>query len=313
MADDDLELGASEEAVETPETTEPTEPDQPEAAEDAEVEDDEGGEGEEGDGDEVEEVEFDFGGEKLTLPKDAVPEELAERISNFTKGTWADYTRRSQELAERSKTVEAQEGAIGKLAGLQGETLQLYSQGLALRSEIEQLQASDLNRLWQSHPDQARRISDQISQKSAQFSSIVQQVAQQEAALSDAQTQERQRRAEEGKAQMERRIKGFSQKADEVVDYVVKTYGFTAEEAQSWPLNPRTAEMAYKAMLWDRAQTQARSKGRVVEPAPKAPVRPIKGKGGQTARLDLVADADKMSADDWMKRRNAQLAKQAQN
>lgn len=303
MADEDLNLDTPDEVTE-PDAPEPeiTEPDAPDAPDDEE----------EGDEEEVEEVEFDFGGEKLRLPKGSIPDELVERVSSFTKGTWADYTKRSQELAERHKSVEAQESAIGKLAGLQGETLQLYSQGLALRSEIEQLQAQDLNALWQSNPDQARRVSDRLSQKSAHFSSIVQQVAQREADLSNAQAQERQRRVDEGKAQMERRIKGFSQKADEVVEYVTKTYGFTPEEAQTWPLNPRTAEMAYKAMLWDRAQAQARSKSRAVEPAPSAPVRPIKGKGGQTARLDLVADADKMSADDWMKRRNAQLAKRAQ-
>lgn len=309
MSDD----STAREGVEAAEDSEETQA--AEVAEDQEAEAQTDDETDENDGDEdgeqeeeKEEIEFDFGGNKLRVAKDSIPPEVAEQLDKFTKGTWSDYTRKSQDIAERSKALEARESAVEKLATLNGETLQTYSKGLQLKAELEQLSQIDLNALWQSDPDQARRVSDAISRKQAEFQSTVNQVAQKEAELTQAQQAELARRMDEGKQLMERRVKGWSEKVPEVLDYVVKAYGMSKEEAETWPLNPKTAEMAYKAMMFDRMQATAK------KPAPKQakaePVKPMKAKGAATkGNLDLVKDADKMSADEWMRRRNAQLAK----
>jgi hypothetical protein len=225
----------------------------------------------------VEELEFDYGGNKFRVPKGALPEDVAAKFDQFLKGSHADYTRKSQDVAQRAKQLEAREGAVEKLTKLSGETLNTYSRGLQIKSEIEQLSKIDVNALWQSDPDQARRVSDAMAQRQAEFQRVVATVAQQEQGYVQAHEAEIARRADEGRQLMERRVKGFSQKVPEVIDYVVKEYGLSREEAETWPLNPKTAEMAYKAMMFDRMQARA---GKPAAKPQVKPVTPMKGKGG---------------------------------
>lgn len=263
--------------VEAPEGDEPTEP-------------------VDGEGDQEPELrEFDFGGNKFTVPKDAIPDELAAEIEKFTKGTWSDYTRKSQDVAEQKRALEAEKTAVERLAKLNGDALYSFSKGLQLKNEIEQLQRVNLDQLWQSDPDRARRVSDQLAVKQAEFQRTIHDVQTKEAELTTAQQQEVQRQMEEGRKHVERYVKGFEQKVPEVVEYVTKTYGMTKEQAESWPLNPATAAMAYKAMMYDRMQASASTK-KTVGKAEVKPVVPQKGKGGVA-----VKDAARGSVED-MKR-----------
>jgi hypothetical protein len=230
-----------------------------------------------------EEIEFDFGGNKFKVPKGSIPDEIADQLDKFTKGTWSDYTRKSQEVAEVRKSVEARAQAVAKLEGINGEVLSAYSKGLQIKAEIEQLRGIDVNALWQSNPDQARRVSDLMAQKSAEFNATVNRVAQLETGLTQAQEAEAARRAQEGEAVLERRIKGFSQKIPEIIDYVAQNYGIDKDHAAKvWRQDPATAEMAYKAMMFDRMQL-AGKKPAPVAPKTAAPVTAMKAKGASPA------------------------------
>lgn len=301
--------GLEEEAADDVPDTEEVESQEAETEdqEDLEAQSDEEGDDEEEEAPEVDE--FDFGGNRLELPKGSVPDELKARIDEFTKGTWGDYTRKSQEVAERSKTLEAREKAVEKFSSLNDEALQSFSKGLALKSELEQLQGYDLQSMWQSDPDRARQISDVISRKQAEFQNALTDVSQKEQQLTQAQQAELARRSEEGRSQVERRVKGFN--ADAVKDYVLKNYGemgITAQDADNWGLTPATAIMAHKAMLFDQMQAKAK------KPAPKKkepaePVKPMKAKGRTNRPFDPVRDAEKLSMEEWARRERARLAK----
>jgi hypothetical protein len=230
-----------------------------------------------------EEIEFDFGGNKFKVPKGSIPDEIADQLDKFTKGTWSDYTRKSQEVAEVRKSVEARAQAVAKLENINGEVLNAYSKGLQIKAEIEQLRGIDVNALWQSNPDQARRVSDLMAQKSAEFNATVNKVAQLETGLTQAQEAEAARRAQEGEAVLERRIKGFSQRVPEIIDYVAQNYGIDKDHAAKvWRQDPATAEMAYKAMMFDRMQS-AGKKPAPVAPKTAAPVTAMKAKGASPA------------------------------
>lgn len=271
---------------------------------------DEAGDEEGGEDQADEDIEFDFGGNKFRAPKTAIPENIAVELDKFSKGIWSDYTRKSQGLSEQVKSIEAREKAVEKLSTLNNETLSVYSRGLAVRQELEQLSKVDLNALWQSDSDQARRVSDTISQKQAEFQSIVNRVQQLEGQLNQTQQQETARRMDDGKKEVERRVPGFAEKhLNEVVDYVVKA-GVPKESAGDWPLNPIFTEFAYKAMLFDRLQAKAKQAAKP-KPAQAQPVKPVATKGGSKPSLDLVKDADKLPVDEWVRRRNAQLRRQA--
>jgi len=243
-------------------------------------------EGEEPDPEETEEdeeVELNFGGNKKTFSAKGTAKEVAAQAQEFADSVWSDYTRKTQDIAERAKTIEARESAVEKLQSLNGETLDAYSRGLQIKAEIEQLQGVDLNALWQSEPDRARRISDQLSKKQAEFQQVVSTVSQKEAELTQAQQAEMQRRIAEGEAKIESKVKGFkAEKLPEVIDYAVNNLGMDKDQAsRDWALNPEVTLAVWKAAQYDKMQAQAKK-----SPKPK-PAEPVKGrssKGGKAQR-----------------------------
>jgi len=276
-----------------------------------ETEDTEDGDGQdEGDEEEVEEeIELNFGGDKLRVPKSAIPEDVVAKITDFSRNLESGYTKKFQTLAEQRESVAAREQAVERLATLDGEALDKFSRGNALKQEIAQLQNVNTQALWQSNPDQARRISDTIAKKQAEFNAVVNEVSRLEGERSKAQEAELARREEEGRREVEKRIPGFAEKhAPELVKYAI-SQGIPEAEAGKWTRNPIVTEMAWKAMQYDAAKTRT---AQAVKPKPAGatPIRPSKGKGGKP-KLDLVQDADKMSADEWARRRNLQLSNRA--
>lgn len=268
--------------------------------------------GDEGDQEDApEEIEFDYGGTKLRVAKDAIPDEIAGKLDQYLKTSWANHTRNSQANAETKQSLEARERALQQMGTISDDLLDTFSYGKQLRREVDALSKVDWNALWRDDPDRARQLSDLQRQKDNELQSVVSQVASKEQALTQAQTAEVDRRMAEGRAQVEKHVKGFDTKASEVVDYVVKTFGFSKEQAEKWPLNPATAVMAYKAMQFDQLQAKTAQAAKPKTAAPANPVMPVvKGKTA-TRPYDLNRDAEKLSADEWMRRRNAEIAKRA--
>lgn len=232
-------------------------------------------EGEDGE-ETVEEDELNIGGDKLRFPKGSVPKEVVDKLTEFSKGLEASYTKKFQDVAESRKSVEATKAVVEKMQGMTGDLLKTFSMGEAIKQEIAELSQVNLSQLWQSNPDQARQVSDLIAVKQAQFQQILNHVTQTEQQLEQQKAAEIVRLDTEGKAVLEKRIKGFSQKAPEVIDYVVKTYGVDRGEAERYGLNTAAAEMAYKAMLLDRMQAASKPKPKPIQTAPVKPV----AKGG---------------------------------
>lgn len=246
-------------------------------------------------------VEFDFGGNKKSWPKGTPIGEIAAEIEAFTKGTWSDYTRKSQEVAAQKQAVEAEKAAVQALSKLSEEGLAVYSEGLQLSREIEQLRKVDLPALWQSNPDQARQVSDLISLKQAQYDRTLERATEIGSRRVQQEQEQTARQLDEGRRAVEKMVKGF--KEDEVIDYAVKTYGMSLDAAKSWPLNPAGAAMAYKAMLWDRMQAKAVPTAKPAAP-PATPVTAIKGRSAPVAK-----DPNNMTDAEWVQWRNSQLAK----
>ena len=279
--------------------------------EDSEENLDESGEGytdddEDADEDAPEYREYDFGGKKFQVNKDALSDEEAEQFESYGKGLQSDYTKKTQELAEQRKQIEAREQSAEKLLSLQGDTLDIYSKGLAIRQELAQLNEIDLNQLWQSNPDQARQVSDAISQKTKEFNATVQQVSAKEGEMAHTKQADQQAREIEGEKTLNARIPQFTEKVGDVIDYFCKTYGADKKATEAgWRSDPVVTELAYKAMMFDKMKAKVK-KGSKVNPATATESKPVKGKGG---RHKSNTPTDKDSAKDWLAKRNAQLRK----
>lgn len=276
--DREPEADAAEEAEGEPDPVEAEDAGEEDAGEDEDEAADED--------DAIEMMEFDFGGNKLEVPKDSMPPELAGKVDEFVKGTWADYTRKSQDNADVAKSQSARGEALERLGQLEGEALTAFSSGLLVRQEIEQLQSYDLDALrHSSNPEDhetARQISMRLSSKQAQFQEILARVGEHDTATSEAQQAELARRSEEGAAILDKAIPEFSKKhAPDVIAYAVGL-GMPQNEADAWAVNPMMTEMAYKAMLYDRMASKTPSAGNGTPRIPAKPFAP-KARGGGSA------------------------------
>lgn len=242
---------------------------------------------------EIEEIELSFGAKTLKVAKSAIPDNVRTELEEFTKNIQGDYTRKTQEVAEQRKEIEAQRDLYGKLQTLGGEARKAFYAGEAVAGELAQLQQIDLRALRQSNPDQARWISDEIAIKRSDLMNHVNAVSQYETAI----TAEEQRAIasleETGRARIAKTVKGFD--AEAVVAYAVKA-GVSEQDAKKWPLNPITAEFAWKAMQYDKlhASTKAAIAAKP-NSTPSAPVRAISGKStGSTVKAP-----EQMSDDEY--------------
>ncbi len=125
----------------------------------------EGGGGEEGEGgegqeqaDETDEVELD--GKKFRIPKAVRPAVMMH----------ADYTRKTQELAEQRKAWEAEQTKQAEFMEVHSKDLgQLYS----LDSQLAQYQNLDWGQLWQDDPVRAGQLTSQHQQLQANRQTLV--------------------------------------------------------------------------------------------------------------------------------------------
>jgi hypothetical protein len=282
--------------------TEAETPAEVEAPEDAETEE---GEGEEA---EPEEIELDYGGNKVKFPANATAKEIADSVREFAESLNKGAQEKYRTQADAMKALEAEKTAVQKIRSLEGEALQTYSRGETVKQELAQLRQIDINALWQSNPDQARRVSDAISAKQAEFNTIVQRVSQLEGQANHAERELIARRTNEGEAAIEKAIPGFKEKhLPELKDYALKA-GIPQGELSNWALNPVFTQAMWKAMQFDKAQANA-AKAVKTKPAPAQPIKAETKSTTARPALDLVKDADKMSVEEWARRRNAQIAK----
>lgn len=262
----------------------------------------EGAEEQQAEPEEIEEIELSFGAKTLKVPKGAIPDDVRAELEDFTKNIQGDYTRKTQEIAEQRKAAETERELFSKLATLKGEALQAFSAGQSKAAEIAQLEQVDLNALWQSNPDQARQISDRLNMARAEFQKHVNAVSAHEAAMAAEEQRATAKLEEAGRAEMARVVKGFDAKAEqELVEYAVKN-GIPESDAKRWPLNPKTAAMAWKAMQFDKLKSSATAATAAKpKPAPAAPVTAVSGKSNATVRKSL----DDMTAEEFARFRNS--------
>lgn len=284
---EEVETEAAEEPVEAAETAEEAEPDAEEPTED----------------EEPTAWEFNFAGNKMSVDRAQMPENVAFEVQEYLTGCNADYTRKSTANAELRQSLESREADIQAIQDMQADVMDLYAVARQAQTGLAQLSQIDMQQLWQSDPDQARQLSDQARQYQQQYDNASVAINEAEQKYRAKASEAEQTKEREGRNIMDRRIKDFSTKiAPKLVDHVVEEYGMDRDAAEKWGLNPLFTELAYKAMLYDQAQAKLK------KPPKSEPPKPMdRPKGG--SRATAGPDPSKMSTEQWMKWRNADLAK----
>lgn len=258
--------------------------------------------------DETEEVEHD--GQKFKLPKD-----IAAAIKPSLM-MHADYTRKTQEIAEQRKAIDAQRAQIGgeaqeisearaTLIAEERKAAELETQLVEYRKVTPAQWAN-----WEAQDPvayrQARLHYEALRDARADVDRTIQTG---KTALSEktAKTLELQREAhakqiQEGQAVLARDIKGWGPElAGKLETFGVKEFGFSRQELAGIT-DPRAIRVLHRAMTETQSQTTQQAATRVQA---AASVKPTPKVGGASAVPPKGLD-DRLSTEEWTRRRNEQ-------
>jgi hypothetical protein len=245
-----------------------------------------------------EDAEIDYEGEKFR-----VPPKLKDAFLRM-----ADYTQKTQEVAESRKTVEGERAAFEQERQLatqsyqrQQANLQAYANLSALDGKLEQYGSVNWQAWSDQDPVEAQKAFFEYNQSKDQRSQLAQYIYTQEQQAQQQEAQTAMQMAERGKEVLSREIPNWSPETAKGLRSTGAELGFKdAELAQI--LDPRHVKTLYYAKIG----LEALKKANASKPTAQAvPVKTIKSSGSAGGN----ADPEKMSVDDWLKWRNKQVRK----
>lgn len=226
-----------------------------------------------------------------------VPAELKDKFL-----MQADYTRKTQELAEQRKAIETTLQQVN--------TVSREEQAAMVAIGVIDLQIADYNTIdwdaWdQSDPAAAQRAFRQFQMLKDQRQAAVgaySQAQQQRAFVSQ---QETAKLLEQGARELAVKIPGWGQeKANALRDHAINSYGFTPADLSTL-VDPRMIQVLHDAYQFRQAANTQQAAKKVEAQQAVKPAAKVSAGGSAVRPLD-----DRASTDAWMKARQAQLAKQ---
>ena len=203
-----------------------------------------------------------------------------------------DYTRKTQELAAERKELEA----VRERVQQSGEAeVSAKATIIAIEAAMQQYQGVDWDALEVNDPVAAQRhfrqfmqLQNALGEAQTQHKTAIEQrtfETQQEAA----------KRIEQGLAELERDIPGWGpERAEKLMAFGEKQFGFSREYMENIT-DPRLVKVMNYAFQGMKPSTKPAAPN--IQPAAKV-------KGGAVPRVGLD---DNLSAEEWTRRRNAQL------
>lgn len=245
-----------------------------------------------------EEVEWE--GELYRLPK-GIKEAMLRQ---------ADYTRKTQEVAEIRRDAEATKEAVFKQAKFFESVGPIFSQYLDAQNKLEELDRKiDFRQLEAHDPAAAQswwRYREQLKEYAGKLGETMQQTQSQ---MHLVQQQEAARRAETMHRVLSRDIKGWGQELNgKISEHAIRRLGFTPQEVERID-DPRVAKVLHKAWQYDQLMAKQKTQAKPAAKKDAVKVQPTakisKGAPGPSGRKPI----DKMSTAEYveyMNRRDAE-------
>lgn len=245
-----------------------------------------------------EEEEVELGDVKLALPKS-----VAEKVKAGVL-MQQDYTRKTQEVAETRKAVEAEREQLKQTAEQQQKYLHEVAEVVAIDRQLAEYQKLDWQALSDQDPVGAQKLHFQYQALQQQRQAAVQNVTQKQQQALAEQQQNLAKQVQEADAYFKREIPGWSDERSTRLQQFAVEQGLPADKlAMAVIQNPALAKVLHKAELFDQMEKKQRAKPNTPAPAP-APVTRV-----GASRATAAKDPEKMSTDEWMAWRNEQLRK----
>ena len=232
--------------------------------------------------------EVDYEGEKYKLPKKLKDALLRQQ----------DYTQKTQAVAEQRRALEAQAQQVQQHAQLSQQYVAEYAEALALDKELAQYKTINWNQLMDADPVQAMKLDRQMRDIQARRDAVVSSVTQKQQAQAIEAQRIAQQRLNEGRAVLEREIKGWTPDTAKALASFGMEQGFTEQELAQVN-DPRTVKLLHKAWQYDQLM-----KAKTAKPEPVTQERPVTR---ITASKGTVKTPDKMTDKEFAAWRRNQI------
>lgn len=227
-------------------------------------------------------IDYEFNGKSLKIPAEIKDSLMMQ----------ADYTRKTQELAEQRRQVEQQAAQIRQV---DQETMQSMVKLQALDSQLAQFEQVDWNALAREDSAKAQELFFSYEKLKDQRNKLQQETKQKQEQRELMQQQAWAKQLEDGKKMIREKIPDWSdEKAAALVKHA-SSYGYSAQEAQQIS-DPRAVMLLHDAYMYQKLKAQTEQQPE--KPQPAAKVR---------TKAPATNDLSKMSVDQWMKARTKQV------
>lgn len=213
----------------------------------------------------ADEVEFD--GKKLVIPP-GTPPELVASVKSMAADLKADYTRKTQVVAEERKSISTRSEAIQQQETMLSANFSKAVEYKALQDRMAQFEQIDWEALVDQDPAQATKLNLAFQGLQRQAGSMYRELQQAEDQRQQALTQHQQSLVEQGQRELTKRIPKWSGDIAKGVSETALSYGFSQDEL-SKIIDPRIVHAMHDAMQWQKLQTQKPAALQKVAQAPK--------------------------------------------
>jgi hypothetical protein len=215
----------------------------------------------------------------------------------------ADYTRKTQEVAELRKATEARQAEVDRAYQTSQEVIEARAVIHNVDSQLKQYENVNWQQLEDQDPMAAMSHWRQFQMLKEQRGQVAQYLDKTQAEMSEKLAQETDKRLRETRAFAEKEIPGWTPDVDvKIVGFAEKELGFTREQLRA-QINPAVYKTLHLAMIGAEAIKRTTTPPKQQQPAPQ-PLTKVTARANPVAGLD-----DSLPASEWLKRRNAQLAR----
>lgn len=233
--------------------------------------------------------EIDWEGKKLRIPAELKPALMRQE----------DYTRKTQEVAETRKALEAQ----GRQQAESFEALKVdYGKVHALENQVKAYEGVNWNNEFAADADNARLHYDQFRILQDQLGTAKSDLSKKEAERLESQRTASAKAAEETGRVLARDIKGWSREHAASLVTLAAEFGVSQDELLSAP-NPRDWKLLHELHTLRQQVKKQTTAQRQVAATSVQPAKTVGAKSNPPTGLD-----DRLSTAEWVKRRNAQEA-----
>lgn len=242
-----------------------------------------------------EEDEIEVDGKKFVLPKSAAEKLKAERLMQ------ADYTRKTQEVAEQRRALEQQAQYNQQQAQFQQAYIAEVAKVTAIDEQLQKYAGINLGDYIDSDPVAVMKAQEEIRSLQMKRAEIVNNLTQRQQMQAMEQQQATARQLQQASEYLAREISGWSdQRSNELRAYAI-SLGIPEQSIGRLVLeNPAIAKAFDKANQFDKLVKDRTTKPK--QDASTPPPTRITAKSGGAQK-----DPDKMSSDEWLKWRESQI------